>query len=79
VCASVCLSVCLSVRVRACVRARDQRASESELLRRDGGCEHGALQQGEASAVPLGQAAGVCVLIHVGVAQASTWSILLLK
>jgi hypothetical protein len=30
------------------------------------------LQQGAASAVPLGQAAVVCVLIHVGVAQAST-------
>ena len=45
---------------------------QSERLRRDVTCEHGALQQRAASAAPLHQAARVCVLMHVGVAQAST-------
>jgi hypothetical protein len=67
---SVCVCVCVCVCVRA--RARDQRASESERLRRDGGCQHGALQQRAAGAAPLGEAVGVCVLMHVGVGQANT-------
>ncbi len=38
-----------------------------------GGCDNGALKQRAPSAEPLDEAAGVCVLIHVGVApQAST-------
>ena len=45
---------------------------QSERLRRDVTCEHAALQQRAASAAPLHQAACVCLLIHVGVAQAST-------
>ncbi len=44
----------------------------SECLKKDGACEHGALHQRAATAAQLDEAAGVCVLIHVGVAQAST-------
>jgi hypothetical protein len=39
----------------------------SERLRRDAACQPGALQQRASSAAPLDEAAGVCVLIHVGV------------
>jgi hypothetical protein len=45
---------------------------QSEQLRRDGACHHDVLQQMAASAAPLHEEAGVCVLMHVGVAQAST-------
>ena len=53
---------------------------QSECLRRVGTCEHAALQQREAieapleaaRETPLDQAARVCLLIHVGVAQGSS-------
>ena len=44
---------------------------ESEGLRRDGAWEHGVLQQRAAGEAPLEEAAAhVCVLMHVGAAQA---------
>ena len=49
-----------------------QSLQQSERLRRDVTSEHGALQQRAASAALLDQAARVCVLMHVGVAQART-------
>ena len=46
---------------------------ESEGLRRDGAWEHGVLQQRAAGEAPLEEAAAhVCVLMHVGAAQART-------
>jgi hypothetical protein len=45
---------------------------ESEGLRRDGGWKHGVLQQRAAGEAPLHEAPHVCVLMHVGAAQAST-------
>ncbi len=45
----------------------------SEGLRRDGGWEHDVLQQRAAGEAPLEEAAArVCVLMHVGAAQART-------
>ncbi len=45
----------------------------NEGLRRDGGWEHGVLQQRAAGEAPLEEAAAhVCVLMHVGAAQART-------
>ena len=45
----------------------------SEGLRRDEGWEHGVLQQRAAGEAPLEEAAAhVCVLMHVGAAQART-------
>jgi hypothetical protein len=44
----------------------------SEGLRRDGAWEHGVLQQRAAGEAPLREAAHVCVLMHVGAAQART-------
>jgi hypothetical protein len=44
----------------------------SEGLRRDEGWEHGVLQQRAAGEAPLEEAAHVCVLMHVGAAQART-------
>ncbi len=45
----------------------------SEGLRRDGAWEHDVLQQRAAGEAPLEEAAAhVCVLIHVGAAQART-------
>jgi hypothetical protein len=46
---------------------------ESEGLRRDGAWEHGVLQQRAAREAPLHDPAHVCVLMHVGAAQARTW------
>ncbi len=43
---------------------------ESEGLRRDGAWEHGVLQQRAAGEAPLHDSAHVCVLMHVGAAQA---------
>jgi hypothetical protein len=54
------------------ITAEDSARYQSERLRRDVTCEHAALQQREASAAPLDEAARVCLLMHVGVAQAST-------
>jgi hypothetical protein len=45
---------------------------ESEGLRGDGGWEHGVLQQRAAREAPLHEAPHVCVLMHVGAAQART-------
>jgi hypothetical protein len=39
---------------------------------RDVTCEHSALQERAASAAPLDEPARVCVLMHVGVAQANS-------
>jgi hypothetical protein len=45
----------------------------SEGLRRDGAWEHGVLQQRAAGEAPVEEAAAhVCVLLHVGAAQART-------
>ncbi len=43
-----------------------------EGLRRDGACDHGVFQKREDGEAPLHEPARVCLLIHVGVAQAST-------
>ena len=46
---------------------------ESEGLRRDGAWEHCVLQQRAAGEAPIEEAAAhVCVLMHVGAAQART-------
>jgi hypothetical protein len=45
---------------------------ESEGLRRDGACEHGVLQQRPAGQAPLHEPPHVCLLMHVGAAQAGT-------
>jgi hypothetical protein len=45
---------------------------ESEGLRRDGAWEHGVLQQRAAGEAPLHEPLHVCLLIHVGAAQAHT-------
>ncbi len=46
---------------------------QSDGLRRDGAWEHGVLQQRAAGEAPLEEAAAhVCVLMHVGAAQART-------
>ena len=45
---------------------------ESEGLRRDGAWEHGVLQQRAAGEAPLHHPPHVCVLMHVGAAQART-------
>ncbi len=45
---------------------------QSEGLRRDGAREHAVLQQRTAGEALLDEAADVCVLRHVGVAQANT-------
>jgi hypothetical protein len=45
---------------------------DSDRLRRDVTCEHAALQQRAAVEAPLHEAPHVCLLMHVGVAQAST-------
>ena len=38
-------------------------------LRRDGACQHAVLHQRPARAAALDEAAGVCVVMHVGVAS----------
>ncbi len=45
---------------------------ESEGLRRDGAWEHGVLQQRAAGEAPLHEPPHVCLLMHVGAAQART-------
>ncbi len=45
---------------------------ESEGLRRDGAWEHGVLQQRAAGEAPLHEPPHVCLLMHVGAAQAHT-------
>ena len=45
---------------------------ESEGLRRDGAWEHGVLQQRAAGEAPLHEPPRVCLLMHVGAAQART-------
>jgi hypothetical protein len=66
---SSCVCVCVCVwRLTGLVEC----VEESEGLRRDGGCEHGVLQQRPAGQAPLPEAAPVCLLMHVGAAQAPT-------
>ncbi len=43
---------------------------QREGLSRDGACEHGILQQRAAGEAPLHEPSHVCVLMHVGAAQA---------
>jgi hypothetical protein len=62
---AVCVSVCRLTGLVKCVE-------ESEGLRRDGAWEHGVLQQRAAGEAPLHEPPHVCLLIHVGVAQANT-------
>jgi hypothetical protein len=45
---------------------------QSEGLRRDGAWEHGVLQQRAAGGAALHEPAHVCLLMHVGAAQART-------
>ncbi len=45
---------------------------DSEGLRRDGAWEHGVLQQRAAGEAPLHEPPHVCLLMHVGAAQART-------
>jgi hypothetical protein len=62
----VCVCVCRLTGLVECVQ-------HSEGLRRDGGWEHDVLQQRAAGEAPLEEAAAhVCVLMHVGAAQART-------
>jgi hypothetical protein len=61
----VCVCVC---RLTGLVESVEQ----SEGLRRDGACEHAGLQQRPAGQAPLPEAAPVCLLMHVGAAQART-------
>jgi hypothetical protein len=62
----VCVCVCRLTGLVECVE-------QSEGLRRDGGWEDGVLQQRAAGEAPLEEAAAhVCVLMHVGAAQART-------
>jgi hypothetical protein len=66
----------LGVRVFVCVCrliGLVECVEQSEGLRRDGGWEHVVLQQRAAGEAPLEEAAAhVCVLMHVGAAQART-------
>ncbi len=61
----VCVCVCRLTGLVECVQ-------HSEGMRRDGGWEHDVLQQRAADEAPLHEAAHVCVLMHVGAAQART-------
>jgi hypothetical protein len=62
----VCVCVCRLTGLVGCVQ-------HSEGLRRDGGWERDVLQQRAAGEAPLEEAAAhVCVLMHVGAAQART-------
>jgi hypothetical protein len=64
----LCVRVCVW-RLTGLVECVEQ----SEGLRRDGACEHaGVLQQRPAGQAPLHEPAPVCLLIHVGAAQAPT-------
>jgi hypothetical protein len=67
-CCVCCVRVCVS-RLTGLVEC----VQYSEGLRRDGGWEHDVLQQRAAGQAPLEEAAAhVCVLMHVGAAQART-------
>jgi hypothetical protein len=55
-----------------CVCGLVECVEESEGLRRDGAWEHGVLQQRAAGEAPLHEPSHVCVLMHVGAAQART-------
>jgi hypothetical protein len=61
----MCVCVCRLTGLAECVE-------ESEGLRRDGAWEHGVLQQRAAGEAPLHDPSHVCLLIHVGAAQART-------
>jgi hypothetical protein len=61
----MCVCVCRFTGLVECVE-------ESEGLRRDGAWEHGVLQHRAAGEAPLHEAAHVCLLTHVGAAQART-------
>ncbi len=50
---------------------------QSEGLRRDGAWEHGVLQQRAAGEAALHEPPHVCLLMHVGAAQARTPGLLL--
>ena len=55
-----------------CVPALVECVEESEGLRRDGGFEHGVLQQRAAGEAPLHEPPHVCLLMNLGAAQART-------
>jgi hypothetical protein len=62
----VCVCVCRLTGLVECVE-------QSEGLRRDGTYEHAVLKQSPVGRAPLEEAAArVCVLMHVGAAQART-------
>ena len=63
----VCVCVCVS-RLTGLVEC----VQHSEGLRRDGGWEHGVLQQRAVGKAPLDHETHVCLLMHVGVAQANS-------
>ena len=65
VCVCVCVCVCRLTGLVECVE-------QSEGLRRDGAWEHGVLQQRAAGEAALHEPPHVCLLMHVGAAQAST-------
>jgi hypothetical protein len=60
-----CVCVCRLTGLAECVE-------QSEGLRRDGGWEHGVLQQRAAGEAALHEPPHVCLLMHVGAAQART-------
>jgi hypothetical protein len=65
----------LGVRVCVCVYRLTglvECVEQSDGLRRDGAWEHGVLQQRAAGEAVLHEAPHVCVLMHVGAAQART-------
>jgi hypothetical protein len=61
----VCVCVCRLTGLVECVE-------QSEGLRRDGAWKHGVLQQSTAGEAPLHEPPHVCLLMHVGAAQART-------
>ncbi len=61
----VCVCVCRLTGLAECVE-------QSEGLRREGSWEHGVLQQRAAGEAALHEPPRVCLLMHVGVAQART-------
>ncbi len=61
----MCVCVCRLAGLVECVE-------QSEGLRRDGAWEHGVLQQKAAGEAPLHEPPHVCLMMHVGAAQAST-------
>jgi hypothetical protein len=65
VCVCVCVCACRRTGLVECVE-------ESEGLRRNGAWEHGVLQQRAAGEAALHEPPHVCLLMHVGAAQART-------